>query len=273
MELVAYYDSLYKRAKGFDQVRLILLYISLLALILSLRGHGLFVYLSSVFVLLCQSLAWYYQWRAKRYRELAHDFHVVAMLHDAYGKIDSQFNVANLIAKLPRRVFIEAHKRKKTEAYNTGRTANADKKLLRMIQENSYWNNHLYRVAYLFRLRLIIGAIIVFVIAVFVSSSIINFARNLILLQAFLLILSFSVFYELFESTLIYNKSSEEMAIIDNEISRLYESTSQHSVKLFSKYSEILLTTPDISDRYYDKNKDRLNEGWLQRLKRMEGIL
>lgn len=270
MQLVAYYDTLYKRAKLFDRVRIFLLYISLLLLVLSLRGHGLYVYLSSIFVLLCQSLAWYYQWRAKRYRNLAHDFHVVSMLHDAYGRIDSQFNVADLIARLPRKAYDEANKSKKTEAYNTGITANADKKLLRMIQENSYWNNYLYKHAYLLRLQFIIGAIIAFVIAVFISIPVVNFARNLILLQFFLLILSFSVFYEIFESTLIYSKSSEEMAILDNEISRIFESTNQHSVKIFSKYSEILLTTPDISKSYYNKNKDRLNESWAERLKEME---
>ena len=269
MNLELYLTELYNESKKFSRYTMIFLYLSLIFLVVSFYQKGVHVYIPAVFALFMQFISWYFSWKSKVYKNIANDIQVTYLLQKAYGNALGKFNISELVARIPNNIHIKVSKKEMENTddnYESGETKDSDYALLKMIQENSFWNKHLYQASYDQRMNIFYIFMFLFSFAVIFSIPFIELDYDFVLVRIFLGIMSLSIIYEVMENTLVFKRSAQLMAHVDGEISRINDLSKQQLMEIFSKYVNINFTTPDIPDGIYVKNKDRLNKSWRQRV-------
>lgn len=205
---------------------------------------------------------------------LALDFQKMSMLYDAYGTIASDFDLSHLQSRVSLRVskgvskiLVERQAAPASSAYNIINGSSPELRLLSMIQENAFWNHHLYGYSYkrlglsLLVATLLVGGFSLFLIPVITSDPDYSLPR-----LAFT-VLSFAIIYEQVEAALNYKKASADMLELDNEISRLDGDIGMQVVlRLFSKYNSIQDMRLSMPHSIYKMNRDRLNNAWGERV-------
>lgn len=269
MNLEHYLTELYNESKKHNKYTMLFLYLSLALLVISFYQKGVYVYFPAVFALFVQIISWYFTWKSKAYRNIANDIQVTYLLQKAYGEIQGKFNISELMARIPNNIHKKVTKKEKKNVdadYETGKTESCDYTLLKMIQENSFWNKHLYQASYERRIKIFYMLMFLFVFSVLLSIPFIKLDYNFTLIRIFLGIMSLSIIYEVIENTLVFKRSAQQMAHVDSEISRINDLSKQQLMEIFSKYININFITPDIPNGIYLDNKDRLNKSWHQRV-------
>lgn len=301
MNLDGYKQVLYNEAKSQERFGKYTLYLSITFLLISFYLQGFYIYYPSVFALMLQVCAWYFSWKSKELRRLAHEIQIALMLQKVYGEIVDKFSLSSLIVSFPSEMHRKVEKIgdlssnnvsiiwlliKKMEiycfagilflykslesidSYNTGNTDEPTAKLLKMVQGNTFWNHHLYKEEFRHRFKILFTIILIFISGILLSLPLIKLDENYTIVRLFITIASLPIFYELIESIIILRRSSLSMRDIDNDISRITDLNQHQLINVFSKYSNIILETPDISDRVFKKNKQQLKKSWNYRIQR-----
>lgn len=269
-ELEYYYSALFKKAESYEKWRRIFLCIVLVFLSASLYASGKLLYSMAACAVVIQTFSLFLDLESKKNRSLANDFQKYSMLLGVFGEDADEHEISNLkiragnsIDELIRKK-LDENADEQSATYTTAET-DPKKRLIAMIQENSFWNHNLYRFSYKSYMTKIFFAIGLVVIAVLALIPSLKLDQDFTVLRLLFTVMSFSIIYEFIESTHKYKTASNDMADIDHKISRLDSIESQELLNIFSKYQLVKANTPPISGSVYDKNEKMLNQSWLTR--------
>ncbi len=272
--LSAYYQALHDEALNLAKFKNSFSVVVVAALVAAIYAKGYWLYAAALSALLFQVLVWFFSYKSAGSSALALDFQKMSMLYDAYGTVVSDFDLSHLQSRVSLRVSSRVFKilaeRQEGQANNTYRIINdssPELRLISMIQENAFWNHHLYSYSYkTLELRLLVASLLVGAFSLFLIPVITSDPDYSLPRLAFT-VLSFAIIYEQVERALNYKTASAGMLELDNEISRLYgDPGTQVVLRLFSKYNSIQDMRLSIPDSIYRENRDRLNNAWDQRV-------
>ena len=274
ISLNAYYRALHDEARSYANIKNCFSILVVLSLTLAIYAKGYYLYAASLSALMLQLVAWFYNYKSVISSSLAQDFQKTSMLYEAYGIVPSEFDLSHsqsrvslFVSKRVLKIKEEQNIELISSAYNIKNTSSPEHILLSMIQENAFWNHHLFRYSFillslnLFVATLFIGSLSLFLIPIIVTDPDYSLPR------LGFTVLSFTIIYEIIELALNYRKASVEMLELDNEISRHSQDIGMHEVlRIFSKYNSIQNMNLHILKNIYLKNKDRLNNAWAERV-------
>ncbi|PZN81185.1 MAG: hypothetical protein DM484_08760 [Candidatus Methylumidiphilus alinenensis] len=268
-DLDLYYDALFKEGNKHNINKNIFSIFTVIFLLFAVFANGYFLYSSSLLAIFCQLISWYWSYRAKNSYMLAHDLQKIAMLEKAYGEVPSVFDLshqkANISLWVSKLVKNNINKQDNPIKYSIKDETSSESKLISMLQENSYFNHHLYEKCFIrYRAFLLIFFSLVLIIPLFMIPVLAN-DPNYSLPRLAFVVLSWSIIFESMETTLNYRFAAKVMLELDNQFSRIKKDNNPAMLDLFSKYDMAKRMCPPISERIYKKYRDILNEGWNRR--------
>lgn len=255
-----------------DKHRKWVMFIVLVCLSGSLYTSKEDLYWLSAVALFFHILSLYIDLSIKRTRALGSEFKKISMLSQTFDQeqIDSQ-EVSRL--KVEAGIKINADVRKKIDnnevdassSYSNEETE-PSQQLLKMIQENAYWNAHLYNFAHKkTKTKVIVSSVIISLLAIVLIPSI-KLDQDYTVIRLVFTVMSFGIVYEVIETMFKFKKSSKQMNELDHKISRLNNLDKHELLNIFSSYHFVISTTDPIPNSIYTSNKDMLNSTWQERI-------
>jgi hypothetical protein len=263
-------SELFRLVQTLELWRFISHIVFFITAITSLLGTGYFIYVTTILALFAGVIAFALRLFANRYNTLGHSLHRIAMLSKAYRMNSDKFDVSYLLTKVPPRVYEigvkEAKSSKLSSEYSLPTNGNEVEKLRWMIQENAFFNNTLYDACADKAQRILLIVIILVLLCTFLLIPIADGQAKDFLLRATITFFSLTILYDQFEQWMSWRVASRLMLDLENELAR-FETVPDHRVMLlFSNYQVAICGTPAIEPGIYQKNRDKLNIGWEQRV-------
>lgn len=272
-ELSCYYSALFDEAKAYNKWYDMLNIGVLVIAIISLFSDGVVIAIIGILGLLTHVGLFITKRLSGQSQELAHRLQRISMLQGVFGTDFYSFDISQIKGQ----VSVSVHEKAKSKYairsnesanYNVPETLHGVQKLKGMIQENAYWNHHLYEASsqvswirfFAFLATVLIGILFSIVIQANSSPSAVK-----IVLGLALVFLSFVRIWDELDNALIWQKSSKEMLAIDSSINNLNGSSDKDIMLLFSEYNVTKVKTPPVSDALYNRHAQKLNDGWSSR--------
>jgi len=268
VEAIAF--ELFHSVQTFERWRFTAHIVFFITTIISLLGTGYFVYVTTIIALLAGMIAFVLRLFANRQNALGHSLHRIAMLAKAYRMNGDQFDVAYLLSKVPTRIHgIGTEKVKPTNPsgeYSLPANGSGGTQLRWMIQENAFFNATLYDLCADKAQKILVIIIILVLLCTFLLVPVANDQAKDLLLRVVLNIFSLTILYDQAEQWMSWRTASRLMLDLENELAR-FKTVPEHRVMLlFSNYQVAICGTPAIESEIYQKNRDKLNVGWKQRV-------
>ncbi len=263
------YSSLYAEAKKLDSYKRIVSYFFLACTILSTLTNNYLSYIFFTFSIISQIFIYYQKFQIKNKLDDAHYAQKISMLYNAFDSRNFKFEMSHIEGSINSWVERWLHQNESISSseYCYSSSDNSEKMLILMIQENSFFNSHLYFSAYkksIFNVFLFSIPILIFFFVLI--PSFLSLQYDLLLIFKLLLAgLSAIQLWDEIEKAFIWKISATKMLEIDNQINALDEISPDSLLFVFAKYNMIKISTPPIPQKIYTKMKDRLNEGWSTR--------
>jgi len=263
------YSSLYAEAKRLYLYKRIVSYFFLACTILSTLVNNYLSYIYFSFSIISQIFIYYQKFQIKKKLDDAHYAQKISMLYNAFDSRNFKFEMSHIEGSINSWVekWLRQNESISSSEYCNSASDNSEKILILMIQENSFFNSHLYLSAYkksLFNVLLFSIPILIFLFVL--MPSFLSLQYDLLLIFKLLLIgLSAIQLWDEIEKAFIWKISATKMLEIDNQINALDEISSDSLLFVFAKYNMIKISTPPIPEKLYTKMRNRLNEGWETR--------
>lgn len=261
------YDSLafegYKRAKTYSAWRYLFLFISFACLLYSVKATGAVLYATSFGALIALLISWALNQRQKAIRNDANALARQALLLSTFDAPNS-FKLSHLVART------QTNRKESSKVTDEPGSDNNDPEdpeqrklnLVKLIHENSFWNHHQYRELSLYY---IIISVVIFVVATSFVVLAVPFHYldpDYIAPRMAFSALSFTIVFEVMEHAIKLRTSSREMLEVDNELRQSYALSEDRLIDVYNTYVSVKESTPDIPQSLYEKNRDKLNDGW-----------
>lgn len=268
--LGVYSSFLYDKADFFLMLKNFFYFIFLICLALSVYLEGFYLYVITIFSVIAQILGWFFYYKSISTTNLALEFKKISILYNAYKCIPNRFGLSHLLAKASLKKLEEVkslENKKESNRYNLKDNSSSESILLSVIQENAFWNHHLYSYSfYYFGSRLLLAGFLITILAL-LSLPLASSDPDYSIWRLILIIPSFIIVYEQIEMALNYRKASIEMLELDNEISRIDKKTDFSLIlSLFTKYILTLNMKLMIPESIYKENASALNKAWEERV-------
>ena len=268
------YSALFDESKYFDRWYQLCHFSVLCLATSSIFASRTLLYAIVIAGLLSQAGLLIFGHLSERSRAMAHRIERISMVVTAFGGEQGDFDISDLKGNLSARVHklsaLKAKEQEPTTKYNLPSHIPANEALGFLIQENSYWNHHLFAVSarrawirFLFIVVLLTVAALFWVVLVGLSSS------SLVGATILMIFLSSLRLWEELKKALIWRDSSASMFAIDSML-RNPDNRRSPSVTLpFANYCAVNEQTPAISQRIYDAHSAKLHDGWATRKEEM----
>ncbi len=272
IELDYFYSTLHTKAASLDYYRKRVMLIVLACLSASLYFSKEILYWLSAIALLFHIGSLFMDWTIKKTRALASEVQRISMLSKTFGQDNIDFHEISRLkvaagtgvnSKVQTR--IDNNEQDESTAFTNDETE-SNQKLLKMIQENAFWNGHLYDFAYKDAKNKIIFMVAVISILALVLIPSIELDQDYTLIRLIFTVLSFGVVYEFVETMFKFKTSSKQMTELDHKISRLNTIDEKELLNIFSSYHNVISTTSPIPSDIYESNKNMLNATWRERI-------
>lgn len=265
-DLEHYYTSIYDEADDYVLLRKALLVFFFLVLATSIYVDGEKLYIATLAIVLLQILVWVLKIKIDNLYHLAHNFQKYELLRNIFNEEIDVDEISDLKQKVSIKVSKEVKRKKQNNidsvVYANISTSSEIDALKDKIHENSYFNHHLYGHTYDRNMKIVAVFFIITVIPILFFIPYIKIDPELSFPRLIFTLLSFSLIYEFFESTLKYKETLRVMKSIDSFLSSENKQNTCSITDLFSRYNEAKLITPNIPNSIYKKYQSRLNEGW-----------
>jgi len=269
-----YYSTLFQEAKWWNMINQIIEILFFILLIDSFLLSQWQLYLSPIFCLTLPILFWCFKKQCDFYGSLAHKIQEYAMLYDVFKKDTFNFDLSQIKGAIG----LSIHKKVKSlpsDPPGSVYTADGDSKnqLLLMMQENCFFNHHLYQAVYKSVLVKIFLLFIFLAVAFLFSQIAWNVDENLFVSRIILTFFTAVLLYNELDKVWTWRFASKAMLMLDNAISRQKNYEEDFMLLIFARYNLIKSTTPIISNRFYYRRTDKLNEAWATRSGIISGTL
>ena len=297
LNLENYRNEIFDETNKLIFIRKILLIISFIVLLVSLKSKGDLLYVTTLTILIMHIITWLLKLFISKQLTSAHDFHKLSILCKAYetkpndillsslyrkvslrlhNKVkdlhvkdketnnDSQSSDSNLINEdenLSDSYIIDA-KTSNNSQFSDSNSVKGDENLKKAIHENCFWNSYLYKRSYIENMCLFIPIFCLGFCGFLYLIPLIKTDPTYILPRFAFSFLTFTIVYEFLETTIAFNKASVVMKELDNELSCEDNISNSHLLELFSRYCYYLAITPTIRYNLYKKNQKWLNQEW-----------
>jgi len=270
-DLNFYYAALFERSHRIERailyVNLVFVFITFLSLFFQ---NAIVLYLFALMVLIVQLLIWILNKVRETSEEMAHNIQQFAILSFAQSGT-SDFDLSQAKAEVSAKLFQKFSKEKHELLKGTEYLASSGENILmKMIQENSFFNTHLYKISsdsHLIRLALIV--IVIFILLFFSIGTLED--KELLIPRVIFLVLAGNLLWNELDKAIKWRKSAKAMLSIDNSIERESDYSEEFALHVFSKYHLIKCTTPLINKNVYKAQEDKLNEAWNSRFAKKYG--
>jgi len=243
-DLNYYYSALFDESKYYDKWHEVFHFGILSTMVVSIFTEGLFLYVIGVIGLLAQIGLFISKYFSDRSQSLAHHLQRISMLNNAFENKSHDFDVSQIKGKISLRAhkIVKAKMDKKDDSteYNPPSATTGLTKLKFMIQENAYWNHHLFEICSRkgwMKFYLFLGAVITAILLSMTVTSGITSDPNYSVPRLALIFLSFLRIWEELEKVLIWQGSSQTMFSIDSSLNSFEESDAESAMLIFSEYN------------------------------------
>ena len=262
--------ALFESSQILEFRRYIAHIIFLVTALASLFAEGYVLYTIAVLASIAGTLAFACRILANARNNLGFALHRIAMLAKAYHMKGEEFDVAHLFSKVPSKI----HKKVRDSLsiddpsgqYSSPIEDSGPTRLRWMIQENAYFNATLYDACADRALKILVGACALLLLCVLLVIPMADGQAEYVLLRIVLLLLSFSIVYDLVERYAGWRVASKVMLDLENELARFKEVPEYRVLLIFSTYHVAIASAHEISSSIYEHNRDKLNDGWQLRL-------
>lgn len=249
--------------KTLDKMTVLLLIATMLATLTS----GRWLYFSLAMAVLLQVILWHRKNNEKKLREAAHNLQKIAMLQEAFGNQNTNYDVSSILRMIDNKITKLARDKEKKQGksyqYNIPQSNSGIGVLSKMIQENSYWNFCLWRSAYEKAKIRLVFYISLLILMTFILIPIVSDSLDEYLLKFILVILSSVYLWEKVEENFHWKKSSTQMEYIETRIEASSSSiTEDFILYIFSEYTHMKSTTPPTPKNIYDEEQEIINYNW-----------
>lgn len=264
-DLNNYYTLLFNQAQRFDRNSQRMEFFLIVLLVAANFIDGKWLYILTIISLAIQVFAFILKRMQDQNEALAHKLQEYAMLYVTFKKDTFNFDVSQIKGKLENKIFTKALQNEpESSSYLVEET---DKNaLLLMIQENAFFNHHLFiqssRRGLQYVLIPILGIIVFLILAI---STDITKDQTLLIPRILIALLTTNIIFNQIVNILKWYRSAEEMLSLDNSIARQHDKGEDFWLHTFSTYNVVKSSTPLITERIYEKHKKRLNSAWKTR--------
>lgn len=256
------YDISFELAKVWKSRQLLLELMLIILTLTSLFLESSSLYTALIFGVLLRIGLMYLRGQEDKFEKVGHKLQEFSMLYSLYNSYKSyQSELSYLMAIVPDRYHSQ---HEDDETVVGAEYSHSD--LVRKVQENCFWNFHLYQASYERKLLQLSILIIPIIGMVFFS---INFlpvnSEYYKVVNLLLVLLSTSVLWDQVRQTLKFKKGSEEMGTLEKSIRQEVYDDESYAVLMYSKYARIKMNTPLVSQKSYERKKISIDESWKAR--------
>jgi|GEM_PF-744850 len=275
-------ECLFKEAKEQLCYSKIISYLLLCMILLSMLLTNKLLYIASVSIFTLSFINIYVDKKAEKLIYLAKKSHFLEFIYFLFENKKVYNELANIHTNIGHDTFKWLERNRNSiqgNIYNSPHEINRLKKMLWMIQENTFWNTNLYLKSYQEKIyKISIVSIVIFIsilsILIFPNTNELTikigtfeiFTDTYQLIRIALLILSSSIILEEIKNALCFISASKRMKVLDDKISKIEKIEYDEFLEIFTEYHNIKEVTPLIPNNIYNKNNHILNESWKIRL-------
>lgn len=267
-DLNKYYNLLFKKAYKLESIHFWLGIILIGILVSSNFLNGYLLYAITIVGLLTQVGSFIIKYRQKQNEMIAHKLQEYAMLYTTFRKSTFNFDISQIKGTIAN----EIHK-KVTEQENPPESSDylidetSKNALLLMIQENAFWNYHLFTASFWNAIQFFIipitGIVLFILFALVGNTSWVDaeyFGPRILIA-----VLAANIFFNQIDEILKWHNGAKGMLELDNMIARDGDKGDDFWLHIFAKYNILKTSTPLVSNRLYSQNREKLNSAWKTR--------
>lgn len=267
-DLNKYYNILFKKAKHRERyaywIEMLIIAFSITSIFVS--GNLIFIITALMFIAQI-GVFWLNKIRS-RDESLAHRLHEYAILYSNFRNSTFNFDISQIKGSISSSVH-ELVEKQKTDPDSSDYLVDdtAKNALLLMIQENAFWNYHLYNASFwraIFKIVVpIIGMAFIALLIFILNPGLVD--KEYTAPRILIAILAANVVFSQVDNIFKWYSGAKEMLELDNIIARDTEKSDDFWLHIFAKYNIAKTSTPLVADSIYRKNKDKLNKAWESR--------
>ncbi len=237
-------------------------------------------WISFVVVVLLIIYSFYQARKSKKLYKQAERLRNYLFLKDIYKSDFDEYDEAAILGNIEKKYYNKA-KENSIPSDNQGnyieQTDDSKMKLALRFQENTFFTYMLYEKFSKIILRdifMLLTTLFIFIICYFVYLSLFNQDKNTILLFPRILaaIVGFLFTVDYFSYFLNYKKKSEDIKVIDAKLEKMVINPNEKQLlALCDYYNSILWDNIPIKSKFFETQKDYLNELVVRRMKKLKG--
>ena len=274
-DLEKYYKVLFDEAVRIDKVNRWLEGFFVAIALGANYTNGFIVYALTVVGVIIQIWVYANKKIQKNYEILAHKIEEYSMIYTVYKKDTFNFEVSHIIGNFkPKLHKLVVDSPDNPESSHYLAPEQAPNRLIWMVQENSFWNTHLFRYSYQKSLIRIIIIFILTMVAFLCSIALLSkyggiIDVNFLFPRTILLILTANFLWNELDKVVLWYSASENMLEIDNSVARQKDFSQDYGLHIFAYYNVIKTIAPPIEEKLYKKHEAKINLAWSARFNQL----
>jgi len=220
-------------------------------------------YLFGVLVLVLEALAWQFRRWALAMHRRSDQARRRALLINAFGGGAERLDVADL-----RKSFSDWACKRAAELDRSDYWAERAGELpgvLANLQESAFWSKHLYKAAAK-RMGVIAGAVGACLVAIAVGGFLVfDGDTELAVARVLVVALSLLIGLDLIGQALAWSSAASEAETVDRRLEHMDGALAEPLLAVIGDYAIATSMAPPIPDRFYERDKDKLDDLWEER--------
>ena len=262
-DLEKYYSTLFKQAYKIERYNDFTEALFIIIAVTSNFFDGHIVWIMAILALILQILIFYFKKLQRHYEMMGHKVQEYSMLYAFFNSSTFDFDISQIIGSfnsMLHKKALEMPDNPSAAQYSID--SNNSNKLLGMIQENCFWNHHLFKYCYKNSIIKIIIWVLIIVFSILFSIGVNMVDKNYYFHRTLLLFLTANLLWNEVDKVWAWYNASKAMLSIDNSISRQKNQSEDFTIHTFAYYTFTKSITPLIDNKTYEKNQLKLNHGW-----------
>lgn len=227
-------------------------------------------YLFAVLALISQVAAWWFRYEGSRLQSIAEEARRRALLIGALGAVHEPLDTVDTRQKFSKGSKKRSDKFENPNYYRTTEPP-GPKRFRDSLQESAFWSKHLYGAA---AVRSSVISAVLFIAVLLIALVVLPLIQGnsqLLVARTLVIALGFIIAYDEFGRALAWRAAATQADAVDRRLEKLDVTSAEPALAVFSDYSVATATAPPIPTGLYEKQRNRLNEGWAERKAELQG--